>query len=544
MKALEFVNPARLFVEIGQDWLKAFNGTASVELPLERSADGRLKEGCKGGVAARLQEFIQHKIWQPRPRVFCAIGSRGVSFRRFSLPAASKEELQRLVALQIESDFPLPPEQLAWGCQALNGSRLHPPGQNGKQDVLVAAVKKDSLDDYASLFALCGANPVFTLAALARSYVCPQPSCPYAVLAIDRSYSELISFDDGVPVAVRVLPWGSANLAGSSPGPNQRSDVQNQPSLLSGTNAKPATYGGSVPVSTQPTSVDPLDQLARLINGQSEGRRIYVTWVSNAVPGLDVPGRLRSFLGDAVDCLAVDLDTEPAGSTAILGLQKIVDRPEGWPPLVLETKPANGKPSRIAQRAPLKWVGAAAALLLAALLLPYGEALVLKGHVAKKLAAIKSDQGRLAIMDRELDFLQYLQQSQPPYLDALVVLSKAAPPGTRFDSVSMNRRGELALRGSLHDGQQAAELRSKLIDSGFFESVGIEEQTPSPDHQKVTIRMNAQWKPAGSRTKPALEPGRPAGAKSSANPAVPGAVVASTNTGPPVKAPVLKKGPQ
>lgn len=543
MKALEFVNPARLFVEIGQDWLKAFNGAAALELPLERSADGRLTEGCKGSVAARLQEFIQHKAWQPRPRVFCAISSRGVSFRRFSLPAASKEELQRLVALQIESDFPLPPEQLAWGCQTLNGSRLHPPGQNGKQDVLVAAVKKDSLDDYAGLFALCGANPVFTPAALARSYVCPQPSCPYAVLAIDRSYSELISFDGGEPVAVRVLPWGSANLA-SSPGPNQRSDVQNQANLLSGTSAKPATYGGSVPVSTQLTSVDPLDQLARFINLQPEGRRIYVTWICAAVPGLDVPRRLRSFLGEAVDCLAVDLNAEPAGSTAILGLQKVVDCPEGWPPLVLQAKPANGKPSRIAQRAPLKWAGAAAGLLLAALLLPYGEALVLKGHVAKKLAAIKSDQSRLAIMDRELDFLQYLQQSQPPYLDALVVLSKAAPPGTRFDSVSMNRRGELALRGSLHDGQQAAELRSKLIDSGFFESVGIEEQTPSPDHQKITIRMNAQWKPAASRTKPALEPSRPAGAKSSTTPAVPSAVVAPTNPGPPVKAPVPKKGPQ
>jgi hypothetical protein len=144
-------------------------------------------------------------------------------------------------------------------------------------------------------------------------------------------------------------------------------------------------------------------------------------------------------------------------------------------------------------------------LALAVLLLPYLEALTLKSHLANKLAAIKTDQGRLKIMDRELDFLQYLKENEPPYLDALLCLSQAAPPGTRFDSVSMNRRGEVSLRGSLHDGQQVAELRSKLIDSGFFAHVAVEEQTPSPDRQKVAVRLSAQWKPAATRSAPTLE---------------------------------------
>ena len=147
-------------------------------------------------------------------------------------------------------------------------------------------------------------------------------------------------------------------------------------------------------------------------------------------------------------------------------------------------------------------------------------------------------------MDRELDFLQYLEQNQPPYLDALLVLAKAAPPGTRFDSVSMNRRGDLALRGSLHDGQQVAELRTKLIESGFFESVGIEEQTPSPDHQKVTVRMNAQWKPAVSRTTPVLDPVRSGESKRSPNQPAVGPPPVGPNPGPPVKPITPKKGPQ
>jgi hypothetical protein len=139
-------------------------------------------------------------------------------------------------------------------------------------------------------------------------------------------------------------------------------------------------------------------------------------------------------------------------------------------------------------------------------LIPYGEALALKSHVASKLAAIKNDQGRLAVIERELDFLEYLQANEPPYLDALLVLAKSSPPGTRFDSVSMNRRGELSLRGSLHDGQQVADLRTKLIGSGFFASVGVEEQAPTPDRQKVNVRMTAQWKPAASRILPSAEP--------------------------------------
>jgi hypothetical protein len=137
--------------------------------------------------------------------------------------------------------------------------------------------------------------------------------------------------------------------------------------------------------------------------------------------------------------------------------------------------------------------------------------------------------------------LQYLKENEPPYVDALLVLAKAAPPGTRFDAVSMNRRGEVSLRGSLRDGQQVAELRSRLIDSGFFVSVGIEEQSPSPDRQKVTVRMSAQWKPANLRKTPPPEPLKAStDAKSPAPPVGQGASAAPEGPAPTQKSPVLK----
>ena len=99
-----------------------------------------------------------------------------------------------------------------------------------------------------------------------------------------------------------------------------------------------------------------------------------------------------------------------------------------------------------------------------------------------------------------------LWDTQSPYLYAVSIIANATSPGTRFDSLSMNRRGDVALRGSMRDGQQVADFRSKLIHSGLFSKVVIEEQTPTPDRQKVIVRISAQWKPGASRESLSIEP--------------------------------------
>ncbi len=72
-------------------------------------------------------------------RAFCAIGARGVSLRRWTLPAASKEELQRLLLLQIEREFPVAPDELAWGYRVVRN------GSGKPQEVIVAAVPSKQL---------------------------------------------------------------------------------------------------------------------------------------------------------------------------------------------------------------------------------------------------------------------------------------------------------------------------------------------------------------------------------------------------------------
>lgn len=491
MKAAQFINQPHQFMELGQESLRISNGTDNLELRLERTVDGKLSEACKTEVTVGLQKFFGRKTWQPRARLHCAIAARGVSMRRLTLPTGTKEDVQKLLSFQIEREFPLQPDQLAWGAQSLSGrNATH---SNGKQEFLVVAVKKETLEEYAAVLSGCGATAVFTLAALDRTYVCPQPLGAYAVLAIESNYSELITIDGGVPLSVRVLRWGRANLADGARafGPSE-------------TAAPVASFGGAGP-SVIGAVAAPADQLIRLMNGQSIGRSLYITGLAGVPGGSQFVTELRERIGSGIECREVELADGAGVSAAILGLQRAVDTHNGTPPLVLQLKQTKGK-SSLPPREQLKWAGAAVGLFLLALLLPYAEALTLKSHLTHTLASTKTDQARLPIIGRELDFLQYLQANEPPYLDAMLVLAKAAPQGTHFDNISMNRRGEISLRGALRDGQQVADLRTKLIASGFFAYVAVEEQAPTPDRQKVNVRMTAQWKPIGSRISPPPEP--------------------------------------
>jgi len=158
-----------LFLEFRQASLKAVQGGERILIPIERQPNGKLTPGCKEKIADSLQGFVKKKNWQPRLRAVCAIEARGVSLRRLNIPANARQDLQGVLRLQIESEFPLPPDELAWGYVA------HAPAtsENGKREFTVVAVKKDIVEDYAQILSACGISPMFTLAALARTWTRP-----------------------------------------------------------------------------------------------------------------------------------------------------------------------------------------------------------------------------------------------------------------------------------------------------------------------------------------------------------------------------------
>ena len=462
MKELPFMNSSQVYVEITQTTLKILRENDGLDVPLERSATGQLTDSCKEKLVRSLETFLQRKNWQPRQRALCAVGASGLSLRRIALPATTRDELPKLLRLQIESEFPLSPDELAWGYRALG------PAGNGipKQELLVAAVKKDRVDEYASLLLAAGLNPVFTPAVLARAALCPQPLGSCALLDIAQKQLEFVAFENGFPVAVRTFPWDTED---------------------------------------RDTTSSRLDSIAKAI-ARPPGNKIYVTG-NNGAPA-DFIAAIRPRFPIGVQCERIETAATDGRSAAVLGLKRASEENTGTPPLLLQAdaKPMVRGALRFTQPVPKKWAIRAAVLLCALLALPYAEALLLKAHLAKKLSAIRANQDRLGAIDRELEFLSFLKQNEPPYLDALYLFAKAAPPGTHLDSTSMNRRGEISLRGSMQNAQQVTDFRSKLMDTGFFERVTVDEQVPTPDRQKVNIRITAQWKPVQARARLAVGP--------------------------------------
>ncbi len=494
MNLATLLNSPPLFVEIGPDSLKARRGNDGVELPLERGPDGNLTAPGKEKTIAALKDFLKAKSWQPRARAWCAIGSRGVSLRRLSLPAGTKEEFQERLLLQIEGEFPLPPDELAWGCQPL-GQPQPSNSLMARQDLLVAAIKKELVAGYQEVLRACGTEPVFTLAALARWNACGRPAKSFAMLDISGGQAELTVFENAVPTATRIIFWDGKNI--SDPSHAQ------------------------------------LETLAPSLKTSVAGTKLFIS--GNGLPK-DFAERLERSLGNGCDCSGLETSPVTGGSMAIAGLEKFAANDGA--PLLIGMEPASGTSASFTSVDWKKWgtrVGVLAAVML---LLPYAEALLLKPHLEKKVAAFKTEAARLEVIDRELDFLRDLKLNQPPYLDVLYVFSKAVPPGTHFDSLSLNSHGEVSLRGAFRDGQQVVDFRDKLIASGFFTNVVVEEQVPTPDRQKVNVRMSALEKTAvqmlsasarltaddtakdGKTNSPALPPGAPSGPPGSTPPPV------------------------
>lgn len=403
------------FFEICAALLKARFGGDELELPLQRDDSGQITAPCRAQIIAAIGSFLYKHQIPPGSRALCAIDGHGVSLRRLSLPVAPKEEFQRLLRLQLEREFPMPPDQLAWASRVLRQDA-------SRQEVLVAAIRKESLQPLVEIFSACGITPDFTVAALWRVARFEPPPGSYAVLHLGRRQSELLIYEDGFPAVLRVLNWGRDNLSAAT------------------------------------------------------------------AAGINVP---KIFLTDAAAAALLP----SLGGIPCAGLQPAAS-PDA-PPLILR---CNEQPGRITlgdvkSRKPMVL---AAVLACAVLAFPFAQALVLKPFLSHHLATLKAGRARLGAIDREIDFLQYLKANQPPYLETLFLMATSAPPGTSFDSVSLGRRGELSLRGKLGNAQQVTEFRSKLIEAGWFSSVIVEEQTPTPD-RRVTVRMTAQLKAADSR---------------------------------------------
>lgn len=483
-----------LCVEIGNTSLKVLMGERGLELPLERRENGRLTPSCQEQIQTGLKDFLRAEVAAPS-QAFVAIGARGVSMRKLAVPPASKETLAQLLHLQIEKEFPLHPDQLAWGY--LNLGREGAPGskESSQQELLVFALRKEWIEDYTSIFSACNLHPEFTVGIVAAGFSCPDSSGTFAWLDIGRIHSELITFDRGFPASLRIFSWGGETLTRSI-----------QESLNVGTEEaerlKVAFSEGTIPEQEQKDAiaavVDTVFQSwAAELADCRKGKKLYLAGKTARL--LDSDQGFAEAFGGGMDQRSTGLPALSGFSAVTQALKRYCDEDEGAQLFFLNSGETSTRGKPAAAWEPWKWAALACLLVFLSILLRYAEPLFKMPGLSRRIDQIEAAQAKLPPIGRELEFLKYIETNQPPYLDALTLLADATPRGAKFESMALNQRGEVSLRGVLQNSQQAGEFRSKLIASGFFSSVVVEEQTPGPNNQNVQVRITALWKPVDSR---------------------------------------------
>jgi Tfp pilus assembly PilM family ATPase len=485
------LNAPAIFIEIGQNSLRVLDGDDGLQLSLERLETGRLTAECAERLKQSLKVFLKRHSWRNSVRAYCAINARGVSLRRLSLPPCPKAEIDRLVALQIERDFPLSPAELSWGYRLIASTAE-------KHEVIVAAIKRNVLDEYSALLKSCGLEPLFTLGALARCTLCTESTDTYALLDIGLRQSELIWMEQGVPAGIRILPWGGENLTRVIEAASGLNRVEAEKTKLH--LDENAAGNGEMSSAIHPAVQQELIRLGKAL--QNCGQKLYVTGPTARLRML--PTQLAE--NAQVACERLDLAAPEGHSAAILGLRKSIEQNGTASPLVFQltdaSAPAKGRPT-----ATWKWAALAVLLMFTAVALRYADVLINQSRLSRNLSAMKAYRDNLPNVERELGFLEYLKTNQPVYVDAISVVANAIGGGTRLDSLSISRAGDVSLRATLRDAQQVMDFRSRLLESGFFSTVVVEEQSPSTaDKQKLTIRVTGQWKLGSELPKTAPAP--------------------------------------
>ncbi len=472
-------------IDIGHSSLKVRAGGAGLELPLERDASHALTKATVERVTAELHRFLAGRR-PPARRVACAIPARGVSLRSLTIPSAPREETERLLGLQVEQDYPLPPAALAWGF-GIHGTK------NGaaEQDVTLIAIRREILADYAALLDGCGLSPSFSVGLLAASRLVRHGGLGVLV-DLGRTHSELVLFDGERPLRMRTIPWGSEEItAAIQKGTGASRDEAEATKLawrgelpLAGTDAPGESdpVGGAIVRGLEPL----LRNLRTIIAaegaaaGEPERPTLFLSGGGSRLAGLEE--HLRAALGEICEIARVEVDAAAGSSAVTVGLGLVETQGErngAARTLRFLPLPAAAGLGALGVRASLvRWGSAALALAGIALALRYLPPVI---RVPGLEARIDSARARLAAapsFERELSFLEELERTQAPALEVFHLLATLAPEGTKIHELGLDPRGNLTLKATAPSTQAANELRRGLEASKGFSQVVRHELLP------------------------------------------------------------------
>ena len=116
-----FLNPPPVFIEISPASLRVLRESGGLELPLQRAADGKLTAACRKELICRVAEISgAEKLAAARARDLRHQRARGFAPADRVAGGGAGANSTRVLRLQIEEEFPLSPDELAWGWREIS----------------------------------------------------------------------------------------------------------------------------------------------------------------------------------------------------------------------------------------------------------------------------------------------------------------------------------------------------------------------------------------------------------------------------------------
>ena len=487
-----------LYLDLGQSSLKIMENARGLQIPVTRSPQGHLTEEARSVIREALASFLGPSTRRGIPAL-CALSASGVSVRHFTLPPASREATRRLLAMQMEQAFPIPPDSLAWGYRIYGSRNGYQQGEKPtRQQVSVLALRCDVLEDHSALLAGCGLRPTFTLSTLAASRLCPVDQGSCSVLDIGRHHTEWLCFEEGRPVQVRILHWGGEDvtLALARALHLDRDEAETRKCSLPRDPGETRSEPAVLPWFQE--SLRPLlkflgETLPARDSASSGGpARLFLVGGGARLP--DLARCLSGGLGSGVTCDVLETERPPGHSAVTLGLQAMEEKAEENPPIHFLTPAGNGLHSPDVQVKALRpWAILAVALVLGILALRYLPPIWKLNGLRERFTRVEQALSDLPVINRELSFLNALEKSRAPVLEVLTVFARIAPPEAVLQDLTLDARGGTTLQVLLK-ANETNDFRTRLTRSGWFSDVVLQSLTPAKK-RKVSIRFTARITP-------------------------------------------------
>lgn len=384
-------------------------------------------------------------------RLCVAAPSEKTLLRVVDLPTADAAEMGGMVDLQVDKFSPFPVEHMSVSFEVLARKEK-------SSRVLIAAIQRDHIDHLGAVFARAGLLPhwidVEVLAwwhLLKQSGAVPEAGRK-AILLLDRTGTELIVAQDGVPVVFRSL-----GTAEGIPPEEFQGEVADETAYT--LTALEAERGSSpmAPIGLWYAS-DGLPPKLALPGAEAAG---------------DAPAELLAKLRTACE---LDVQSHPLESLGPLS-EGLARRTAVRQELAVDLAPAEWhtqEQSRKTKRTLLT----ATAVFLAVWLLAVGGFVAGLQIEKGRLAALKASVGRLEgpaqevrdLQDRIRSFEQYADRTHSA-LECLREVSAALPEGIDLVSFSFRKEGALTVRGEAASAEPVYDFFQALEQSELFDKV-------------------------------------------------------------------------